>query len=161
MARPNILSLYSDEHSYRFMGHIPAEEGGEPAYTPNLDRMASQGTVFSNSYCQMPLCTPSRFCILTGLEVRRCGAWTNQAVLRPELPTIPRTLADAGYETCLVGKMHLGGSLQFAGFKHRPYGDLTVPTEIAELVPSVSRRHAPHSERRAEAQPRSRSRRRC
>lgn len=125
MARPNILFLFSDEHSYRFMGHVPAEEGGEPAYTPNFDRLASQGTVFSNSYCQMPLCTPSRLCVLTGLEVRRCGAWTNKAVLRPELPTLPRTLGDAGYETCLVGKMHFGGSLQFAGFKHRPYGDLT------------------------------------
>ncbi len=128
MTRPNILFLFSDEHSYRFMGHIPEEEGGEPAYTPNFDRMASQGTVFSNAYCQMPLCTPSRLCVLTGLEVRRCGAWGNEAVLRPELPNIPRTLADAGYETCLTGKMHLGGKLQFVGFKHRPYGDLTGKT---------------------------------
>jgi len=128
MVRPNILFLLSDEHSSRFMGHIPEAEGGEPAHTPNFDRMASQGTVFSNAYCQMPLCTPSRLCILTGLEVRRCGAWSNEAVLRSELPTIPRTLADSGYETCLVGKMHLGGKLQFSGFKHRPYGDLTGKT---------------------------------
>ena len=75
MARPNILFLFSDEHSYRFMGHVPAEEGGEPADTPAFDRMASQGTVFSNAYCQMPLCTPSRLCTLTGREVRGCGAW--------------------------------------------------------------------------------------
>lgn len=128
MTQPNILFLLSDEHSFRFMGHIPNDEGGEPAYTPAFDDLASKGTVFTNAYCQMPLCTPSRFCILTGLEVRKCGAWTNQAVLRPELPTIPQTLAEAGYKTCLVGKMHLGGSVQFVGFQHRPYGDLTGKT---------------------------------
>ncbi|MFQ6039879.1 MAG: sulfatase-like hydrolase/transferase [Candidatus Poribacteria bacterium] len=125
MRRPNILFLLSDEHSYRFMGHMPPEEGGEPAFTPTFDGLAARGAVFSNTYCQMPLCTPSRLCLLTGLEVRRCGAWTNGAVLRPELPTLPGVLANAGYETCLVGKMHLGGALQFAGFQHRPYGDLT------------------------------------
>ncbi len=46
-------------------------------------------------------------------------------MLDPALPTIPKTLAGAGYTTCLVGKMHFGGNLQFAGFQHRPYGDLT------------------------------------
>jgi len=123
--RPNILFLLSDEHSFRFMGHCPEERGGEPAVTPTFDRLAAAGTVFTDAYCQMPLCTPSRLCILTGQEVREAGAWTNEAVLRPELGTIPGTLADAGYETCLVGKMHLGGSRQFVGFQHRPYGDLT------------------------------------
>ena len=123
--RPNILFLLSDEHGFRFMGHVPEEEGGEPAYTPAFDRLAAEGTVFTDAYCPMPLCTPSRICTLTGLEVRRCGAWVNRSVLRPELPTLPRTLAEAGYQTCLVGKMHLGGNQQFAGFKHRPYGDLT------------------------------------
>jgi len=128
MTQPNILLLFSDEHSYRFMGHVPPEDGGEPAWTPTFDNLAAGGTVFTDAYCQMPLCTPSRISMLTGREVRRCGAWNNGSVLRPELPTIPRTLAEAGYETCLVGKMHLGGSLQFAGFRHRPYGDLTGKT---------------------------------
>jgi len=123
--RPNILLLFSDEHSHRFMGHVPEERGGEPIATPTFDRLASQGTVFSDAYCQMPLCTPSRMCMLTGREVRSCGAWSNQSVLRPELPTLPGVLRNAGYATCLVGKMHLGGTQQFVGFQHRPYGDLT------------------------------------
>ena len=123
--QPNILLLFSDEHSHRFMGHVPEERGGEPIQTPTFDSLASQGTVFSDAYCQMPLCTPSRMCLLTGREVRQCGAWSNQSVLRPELPTLPGALRDAGYATCLVGKMHLGGTQQFVGFKHRPYGDLT------------------------------------
>ncbi len=123
--RPNILYLMSDEHSFRYMGHISEAEGGEPAYTPTFDRLAAGGTVFTDAYCQMPLCTPSRFCQLTGKEVRHCGAWSNSDVLRPELDTLPRAFARAGYETCLVGKMHLGGNQQFVGFQHRPYGDLT------------------------------------
>ena len=125
MSRPNILFLLSDEHSFRFMGHVGESDGGEPAHTPTFDRLAARGTVFTNSYCQMPLCTPSRICLLTGREVRGCGAWSNRSVLRPELPTLPGTLAEAGYETCLVGKMHLGGNQQFVGFRRRPYGDLT------------------------------------
>lgn len=128
MPKPNILYLFSDEHSFRFMGHVPESEGGEPVRTPTFDRLAAQGTVFTDAYCQMPLCTPSRICQLTGKEVRKCGAWGNESVLRPELATLPGVLAQAGYATCLVGKMHLGGNQQFVGFQHRPYGDLTGKT---------------------------------
>ena len=126
--RPNILFLLSDEHSFRFMGHVPDDAGGEPAYTPTFDRLAGQATVFTDAYCPMALCTPSRLCMLTGREVRRAGAWTNESVLRPELPTLPGLLVEAGYETALVGKMHLGGTVQFGGFRYRPYGDLTGKT---------------------------------
>ena len=125
MARPNILFLLSDEHSFRFMGHVSADQGGEPVSTPAFDRLASNGTVFTRAYCQVSLCTPSRICLLTGLEAQRSGAWSNTSVLRPELATLPGVLRDSGYETCLVGKMHLGGTQQFVGFRHRPYGDLT------------------------------------
>ncbi|MEM7533757.1 MAG: sulfatase-like hydrolase/transferase [Chloroflexota bacterium] len=123
--QPNILFLFSDEHNFRFMGHVSEEEGGEPVHTPNFDKLASQGTVFKNAYCQMPLCTPSRICMLSGREVRNAGAWNNKTVMDPDLPTIPKILGTAGYTTCLVGKMHFGGSLQFNGFQHRPYGDIT------------------------------------
>jgi choline-sulfatase len=128
MDGPNILFLLSDEHGFRYMGHRPPDQGGEPVHTPAFDRLAAGGTVFTNAYCQMPLCTPSRLCILTGKEVRGAGAWYNESVLRPGATTIADVLRGAGYETCLVGKMHLGGRRQFAGFQHRPYGDLTGKT---------------------------------
>ena len=124
-SQPNILFLFSDEHSFRFMGHVPPEAGGEPVYTPTFDRLAAQGTRFSEAYCQMPLCTPSRMCMLSGRAARECGAWNNTVVMDPALPTIPKVLGAAGYTTCLVGKMHFGGNLQYHGFQHRPYGDLT------------------------------------
>lgn len=125
MSRPNILLLFSDEHSFRCMGHRMNADGGEPVATPALDQLASQSTVFTNAYCQMPLCTPSRLSMLTGREARRAGSWGNESVLAPDLATLPGVLRDSGYETCLVGKMHLGGTQQFVGYQHRPYGDLT------------------------------------
>jgi len=123
--KTNILFLFSDEHSFRCMGHVSDENGGEDVFTPNFDELARHGTVFNNTYCQVPLCTPSRISLFTGLDQAHSGAWTNNSYLRPELPTIAGTLRDNGYLTALVGKYHLGGSNQFGGFEHRPYGDLT------------------------------------
>lgn len=121
---PNILLLFSDEHNHRFFGH-KSSEVGEPVNTPGFTELANSSTVMDNTYCSVPLCTPSRISLLTGKEARNSGAWVNKSVLKPGLPTLPETLGEAGYETCLVGKMHFGGSRQFGGFNHRPYGDLT------------------------------------
>jgi choline-sulfatase len=123
--RPNVLLLMSDEHSFRAFSHLDPGEGGEPVHTPTLDDLADNGVVFDQTYCQSPLCGPSRICMLTGREQQYSRGWTNGSILPPELPTIPSALSAAGYETCLVGKMHLGGSRQFGGFDHRPFGDLT------------------------------------
>jgi choline-sulfatase len=124
MSRPNILFLFSDEHSYRCLSQLDSQTG-EPVFTPVLDGLAEQGVYFSNAYCQSPLCTPSRICLLTGRSPMTSGGWANGSYLRPDIPTIPSVFADAGYTTCLVGKMHLGGTNQMAGFQYRPYGDLT------------------------------------
>jgi choline-sulfatase len=112
------------EHSFRCLGRR-GDRLGEPVSTPTFDDLAARGTDFDRAYCQMPLCTPSRLCTLTGREVRGCGAWGNGRVLPPDCTTIPEAFGDAGYATGLVGKMHLGGDRQFVGFDDRPYGDLT------------------------------------
>lgn len=125
--QPNFLLLLSDEHGFRHVSHRPEAAGGEPVHTPALDALAANGSVFDAAYCQSPLCTPSRMCLLTGRDQHRCGSWSNSAILRPELPTIPSHLAQVGYETCLVGKLHFGGSRQLAGFRNRPYGDFGGP----------------------------------
>ena len=92
--------------------------------TPNLDRLAETGSCFAKAYCQVPLCTPSRMCMLTGKHAHRCSAWRNGSVLFPAHLTMPAHFAQHGYTTCLVGKMHFGGQDQYSGFQHRPYGDL-------------------------------------
>ena len=126
-ARPNILFLLSDEHSYRFLSSRPAARGGEPCRTPTLDGLIERGVNFDAAYCQMPLCTPSRIAMLTGRHSHRCGAWGNSAILDPDLPTFASHLGRHGYATVAVGKMHLGGCLQHAGFGARPYGDFGGP----------------------------------
>ena len=125
MSRPNILFLLSDEHSFRFFSHLSEDECGEPVETPHLDAFKDQAVKFNQTYCQMALCTPSRLCLLSGKHARGAGAWNNDSTLSPDLITLPASLRGAGYETSLIGKMHLGGSRQFVGFQHRPYGDLT------------------------------------
>jgi choline-sulfatase len=127
MSRPNILLIQSDEHSYRFLSARSHSNGGEPCHTPTLDGLIAEGTHFETTYCQMPLCSPSRISMLCGRHSHRCGAWGNNAILPPELPTFATQLGAHGYATCNVGKMHLGGSRQLAGFQHRPYGDFGGP----------------------------------
>jgi len=124
--RPNILLLQSDEHSYRFLSARTPKDGGEPCRTPTLDALIAQGTHFETAYCQMPLCSPSRISMLCGRHSHRCGAWGNNAIL-PDIPTFASQLGTHGYATCNIGKMHLGGSRQLAGFQHRPYGDFGGP----------------------------------
>lgn len=126
-SQPNILFLFSDEHSFRCFSHL-SDDVGEPVSTPTFDDLANTSANFTQSYTAMPLCTPSRLCVLTGRNVRGAGAWSNGHHIKPELTTLPETLGAAGYDTCLVGKMHLGGSKQFGGFDARPYGDLTGQT---------------------------------
>lgn len=120
--RPNILLLISDQHNPHIVGYA-----GDPrARTPNIDRLAESGVRFDACYCQAPLCVPSRISMLTGKYVFKCWAWNNASVLYPEQLTIPQHLGNHGYETVLVGKMHLKGPRWDGGFKHRPYGDIIV-----------------------------------
>ena len=118
--KPNILFLMSDEHSPHAIGC----ESNDIVQTPNLDQLAASGTYFESAYCQVPLCTPSRMCMLTGKHAHRCSAWTNGSILFPEHLTMPAHFAEHGYATALVGKMHFGGKEQHNGFQSRPYGDL-------------------------------------
>ena len=127
MSKPNILFLHSDEHSFRYLSARSRDRGGEPCSTPTLDGLIERGTHFDAAYCQMPLCTPSRISMLTGRHSHRCGAWSNGSVLHPELPTFGSHFGRNGYATATIGKMHIGGSLQTAGFGDRPYGDFGGP----------------------------------
>lgn len=118
--RPNILLLVSDEHNAAVAGFA----GDSVVRTPTLDALASRGVSFERAYCQSPVCTPSRMSFLTGKDVCNCSSWNNHWVLFPEHRTLAHHFADAGYATCLVGKMHFGGWDQYHGFQRRPYGDL-------------------------------------
>jgi len=118
--RPNVLLLVSDEHHYGVAGYA----GDGVVGTRALDGLAARGVVLDNAFCQSPVCTPSRMSFLTGKNISTCSNWNNHWVLFPEHRTLAHHFADAGYATCLVGKMHFGGKDQHHGFQRRPYGDL-------------------------------------
>lgn len=101
--RPNIVWLFSDQHRAEVFG-----AAGHPiVHTPHLDRLAAEGVLFEDAYCQAPLCVPARVSLLTERYVRDHGAFDNDSQLRADLPTMPQAIRGAGYETAAIGKMHL------------------------------------------------------
>lgn len=75
--------------------------------TPNLDRLAREGTTFRRAYCNNPVCQPSRATLLTGLTPRQHGLVCNGNQLDKNVPTVTAALVEAGYRTHSVGKLHL------------------------------------------------------
>jgi arylsulfatase len=102
-APPNIVWFLSDQHRADVLG-----AAGHPVVqTPNLDGLASEGTLFESAYCQGPLCVPARVSLLTERYVRDHGAASNRQPPVPGLPTMVQAIRDAGYHTAAIGKMHL------------------------------------------------------
>jgi len=100
--RPNIVFLMADEHRFDALGCA----GNRAVQTPNLDRMASEGVRFERTYCQGPLCQPSRASIMTGRYVHQHGQTWNGIDMKPEWPTMMKALKQAGYTTAKTGKCH-------------------------------------------------------
>ena len=104
-SRPNVIVILADDMRVGYTGH----EGHPIINTPNIDRLAAGGTVFSNAFATSAVCTPSRTTLLTGLYERRHGvnfnsdsAMSNEAWAR----TFPMLLKSAGYFVGYVGKNH-------------------------------------------------------
>jgi arylsulfatase A-like enzyme len=105
-SRPNIVFVLVDDLRWDEL-HCT----GHPfAQTPNADRLAREGANFRNAFATTPLCSPSRASFLTGQYPHRHGIIDNTDRSRAshELVTWPRILHDKGYDTCFVGKWHMG-----------------------------------------------------
>src|SRR5947209_10553233 len=100
--KPNFLFIIADDHA----GYVLGADGNTRASTPNLDRLASEGTRFARHYCNSPVCTPSRQSILTGQLPHAAGVTVLQTPLATSRPTIAKTLTASGFSTAVIGKMH-------------------------------------------------------
>ena len=120
--RPNILFIISDDQERRefnFLSEGRDEHGKPRNLCPNLDRLAREGVVFPNQYVTSPVCTPSRFTVLTGTYASRSHNFartvndngqvniTWNCHIDAQTPNLARTLQQAGYFTGAVGKNHV------------------------------------------------------
>jgi len=105
---PNVLFIIADDLADRLACY-----GDSVAITPNLDRLADKGVVFTNNFCQYPTCGPSRASLLSGLYPFESGYTSNAAGSfnehLPGVTTLPRLFRENGYFTARVGKIfHMG-----------------------------------------------------
>jgi choline-sulfatase len=122
--QPNILLVMADQLSARFLSAYGANPGSTGAHTPNLDRLAGEGVVFESTYCNSPLCAPSRFSMMSGQLNTRIGAYDNASEFPSAVPTFAHHLRTAGYQTSLIGKMHFVGPDQLHGYEERLTTDI-------------------------------------
>ena len=111
--QPNILFIITDDHHPTKVGY----RGDPHVKTPNLDKMAAQGTYFTRAYSNCPICGPCRASLMTGKYVHQIGSWDNSAVSwTGREATWAGRLEQAGFSPISYGKIGTGTPQQDAGF---------------------------------------------
>jgi arylsulfatase A-like enzyme len=114
--KPNILILYSDDHSYHALGAA----GNSEVKTPNLDRLAASGMMFTQTHVmgghQGAVCVPSRVMLMTGRYVNRLPR--DGSVIPDSLVSLPEVLNTMGYTTFHTGKWHSDKASHHRMFSH-------------------------------------------
>ncbi|HMI03207.1 MAG TPA: sulfatase [Pedobacter sp.] len=99
---PNIVLIMADDLT---MTDIEPY-GSTQVHTPNLARLAKEGVCLDNMFNMVPVCSPTRQSLLTGLGPVRNGAYPNHTMIYDGIKTLPAYLKELGYETALIGKRH-------------------------------------------------------
>ncbi len=131
--RPNILFILTDNQAASLLGAY----GNPDIRTPNIDRLAVEGIVFTRAYAVNGMCSPTRATLMTGLMPSQHGihSWLDDELLDQwpqswsavaEFRTLPLTLRNRGYQTAMIGKWHLGqpwkASIGYQYWVTFPYG---------------------------------------
>lgn len=115
--RPNILFIMSDDHAYQAISAYD----NTLTETPNIDRLANEGMLFSNACVTNSICAPSRAVILTGKHSHLNGKIDNRFPFDTTQITFPQILHKEGYQTAMFGKLHFGNNPKgFDQFKILP-----------------------------------------
>lgn len=111
----DVLIYISDQHAADCCGFM----GDGIAMTPRLDAIARQGAVFERAYTSCPLCVPARASLLTSRLPSNIGVFHNLSEFKSQEPTFAHLHAVEGYETNLIGRMHMMGMDDHHGFTRR------------------------------------------
>jgi arylsulfatase A-like enzyme len=137
--KPNVVIIYTDDHNFEHIGVY-----GGNVLTPNIDRIANNGARFNRFYVSSPVCTPSRYSLMTGRyavrsKILRKKQSTDQPAflrwntfLSREEKTAAHLFREAGYVTGMVGKYHLGGEFGYIG-GNESYDDPAVRDTISAI----------------------------
>lgn len=117
--RPNIVFIVADDLGYADLGCYGGRDASFGPVSPVLDSLAARGLKLTQGYSNSPVCSPTRFALMTGRYQYRLRGAAEEPInsksrgsttlgLPPEHPTLPSLLRDAGYRTALMGKWHLG-----------------------------------------------------
>jgi arylsulfatase A-like enzyme len=149
--RPNVILIYIDDMDYTEIGAY----GGQ-VLTPHMDRLAEQGLLFTNARVTSPVCSPSRYGLLTGNYASRSSSYQNfftdrgepinignwpPPILQPEEKTLAHAFREAGYVTGMVGKWHITKPNEHVqGIdKDADYTDPQVARQLAENYDTLSK----------------------
>ncbi|BDI05777.1 sulfatase family protein [Sphaerotilus microaerophilus] len=127
-SRPNIVFIVADDLGFADLGCYGGREAEFGPVSPVLDRLAANGLKLTQGYSNSPVCSPTRFAMITGRWQYRLRGAADEPInsrskgsstlgLPPEHPTLPSLLQASGYRTALIGKWHLGYPPHFSPLK--------------------------------------------
>ena len=118
----------TDEHTRKVLSCY----GNTIVQTPNLDQLAKRGTVFSNAYCNVPICVPSRASFATGQYAHTSGHWDNATPYTGKPESWGHALQKSGIQVGSIGKLHYRNSEDAVGFDFQ-----TLPMHVVNGVGDV------------------------